>query len=404
METFLKLIPLQIKENKMKIFLTFTSITILSLAYLVIEPFNINPFSNNSFSLSKSDKHFECDILHKFSNKGDSILNAAINSKDFLGISTGMYIDNCKPWLATGGFLNKRHKKTPNKQSLFRIASISKPMTAVAIMQLYEKKKIDLDVPIQTYLPEFPKKEKGDITIRQLLQHKSGIPHYKSKLGIFHFKNYIDCVDALKRFKNRKLKFKPGTSFLYSSYGYTILGAIIEKVSGKSYQEYMKEYIWDSSGMTNTSTEQKHVKYNNKAGLYIKTFIGFIKSPKNNLSYTYSGGGIVSTAEDMLKFGKSILEYKLIKPATTELMIAISNDIPNEIEYALGWNVWTSPKHQRIIQHNGTQLGASSFFRIYFDKKIVVVALANNLNSSEEVRKLSLNLSNTILKIKKAAK
>lgn len=383
----------------MKLFLTFTSLAIIAIFYSFVEPFSINPFASRPISLSKSETFFRCEMLNEFSKKGDSILNSAIKSKDFLGISTGISINNCKPWFATAGFLNKRRKEIPNKQSLFRIASISKPMTAVAIMQLFEKKKINLDLPIQNYLPEFPKKEKGDITIRQLLQHRSGISHYKSKLGIFHFNNYKNCIDALKRFKNSALVFKPGTSFLYSSYGYTILGAIIEKVSGMSYQEYMKEHIWDSSGMINTSTEQAHIAYNNKAGLYIKTFIGFVKSPKNNLSYTYSGGGIISTAEDMLKFGKAILEYKLISPATTKLMIAISNTKLYEIEYALGWDVWMSAKHQRVIQHNGAQLGSSSFFRIYFDKKIIVVALANNLNSSEEVRKLSLNLTSSLLKL-----
>jgi CubicO group peptidase (beta-lactamase class C family) len=383
----------------MKLLLTFTSIIISSFAYLLIEPYNLSPITTKPFSFSKSEKHFEPDTLKNCNKKRDSILNAAIKSKDFIGISTGIYIENCKPWLATAGFLNKRRKQIPNKQSLFRIASISKPMTAVAIMQLHEKKKVDLDIPIQTYLPEFPKKEKGDITIRQLLQHRSGIPHYKSKLGIFHFKNYTSCIDALKRFKNRKLKFKPGTSFLYSSYGYTILGAIIEKVSGKSYQEYMNENIWVPAGMKNTCTEQKSIEYTNKANLYIKTFIGFVKSPKNNLSYTYSGGGIISTAKDMLKFGKAILENKLISISTTKLMIAISQQKPYEIEYALGWDVWSSLKHQRIIQHNGTQLGSSSFFRIYFDKKVVVVALANNLNSSKEVRKLSLNLADSFLKM-----
>lgn len=240
-------------------------------------------------------------------------------------------------------------------------------MTAIAILQLYQNKKLNLDVPIQTYLPEFPRKDKGDITIRHLLNHTSGIKHYNSKLGIFHFKNYENSITALKKLKNNKLAFKPGTSFLYSTYGYTLLGAIIEKVSGESYEEYMKKHIWKPANMTNTNIEKKTIKHTNKASLYIKTFLGYIKSPKNNLSYSYSGGGVISTSEDLIKFGKGVLNNKFINPQTTKLFIG--DTTVHKIKYKYGWDNWASTKHGRVIEHTGTQVGASGFFRIYFDKK-----------------------------------
>ncbi|WP_234859455.1 serine hydrolase domain-containing protein [Aquimarina aquimarini] len=383
--------------KKMRIFFISTFLIISYTLYWITEPFSINLFTQNPVSIIENKTDFKCNAYNTLINQGDHILDSVIKSKEFLGVSVGVSIDSCQPWLATAGIINKKSKQKPTTQSLFRIASISKPMTAVAILQLYEKGKLKLDVPIQTYLPEFPKKEKGDITIRQLLQHTSGIPHYKSKMGIFHFKNYDNCTDALKRFSNKKLAFKPGTSFLYSSYGYTVLGAIIEQVSGRSYQEYMKENIWIPSGMIHTDIEQKNLTYNNKAGLYIKTGIGFIRSPKNDLSYTYSGGGIISTAEDMLKFGEAILENELINSTTTQLMIALSNKEITKKEYTLGWDVWVSSKHQKVIEHSGTQVGVSSFFRIYFDKRVVVVSLANNLNSSEQVRNLTIKMANLVL-------
>jgi serine beta-lactamase-like protein LACTB len=381
--------------NKRKIILGIIVIFLGYLFYWTFEPYSLNPFLDKPISQSQSQNNLNCDNLNNFRLKADSIVNTAINKNEFLATSTSVYSEKCGNWLSTAGFLNKRNQEKPTKNSQFRIASVSKPMTAIAILQLYEKGKINLDLPIQNYLPEFPKKEKGDITIRQLLNHTSGIPHYKSDLGIFNFTHYDNCEKALEKFENRELVFKPGTDFLYSSFGYTLLGAILEEVSGKSYQTYMQENIWKPANMTNTNLEQT------KTNVYIKLGNHFYRSPKNDLSYTYSGGGIQSTAEDLLKFGKAILNYSLINSTTTGFMIQLTNNESKEMEYTFGWDNWKSPKFGKVIEHNGTQVGSSSYFRIYFDKRMVVATLANNLNSSEEVRNLSIELSYLLLEMEK---
>ena len=381
--------------NKRKIILGIIVIFLGYLFYWTFEPYSLNPFLDKPISQSQSQNNMNCDNLNNFRLKADSIVNTAINKNEFLATSTSVYSEKCGNWLSTAGFLNKRNQEKPTKNSQFRIASVSKPMTAIAILQLYEKGKINLDLPIQNYLPEFPKKEKGDITIRQLLNHTSGIPHYKSDLGIFNFTHYDNCEKALEKFENRELVFKPGTDFLYSSFGYTLLGAILEEVSGKSYQTYMQENIWKPANMTNTNLEQT------KTNVYIKLGNHFYRSPKNDLSYTYSGGGIQSTAEDLLKFGKAILNYSLINSTTTGFMIQLTNNESKEMEYTFGWDNWKSPKFGKVIEHNGTQVGSSSYFRIYFDKRMVVATLANNLNSSEEVRNLSIELSYLLLEMEK---
>ena len=381
--------------NKRKIILGIIVIFLGYLFYWTFEPYSLNPFLDKPISQSQSQNNLNCDNLNNFRLKADSIVNTAINKNEFLATSTSVYSEKCGNWLSTAGFLNKRNQEKPTKNSQFRIASVSKPMTAIAILQLYEIGKINLDLPIQNYLPEFPKKEKGDITIRQLLNHTSGIPHYKSDLGIFNFTHYDNCEKALEKFENRELVFKPGTDFLYSSFGYTLLGAILEEVSGKSYQTYMQENIWKPANMTNTNLEQT------KTNVYIKLGNHFYRSPKNDLSYTYSGGGIQSTAEDLLKFGKAILNYSLINSTTTGFMIQLTNNESKEMEYTFGWDNWKSPKFGKVIEHNGTQVGSSSYFRIYFDKRMVVATLANNLNSSEEVRNLSIELSYLLLEMEK---
>jgi|TARA_B110000037_G_scaffold207164_1_gene253851 CubicO group peptidase (beta-lactamase class C family) len=385
--------------NKRKIILGIILLLLSYIFYWTFDPYSLNPFSDKPVSLSQSENNLNCGKLNGFGFKADSIINSAIEKNDFLGISTGVYSENCGNWLSTAGFLNKRNQEKPNQFSKFRIASISKPMTAIAIFQLYEKRAIDLDIPIQNYLPEFPKKEKGDITIRQLLNHTSGISNYKSDLESVHFTHYANCIKALDEFKDRKLDFEPGSTFIYTSYGYTLLGAIIEKVTGHTYQNYMRKNIWEPLKMTHTDIENSDLDYKNKADVYIKLGNTFYRSPQNDLSHTYAGGGIQSTAEDMLKFGKSILNYQLISPKTTELMILLNNPNNKEREYTNGWFSWITPKYGKIIEHNGKQVGCSSFFRIFFDEKIVVVALANNTNSREEVRNLSIELSYLLLKM-----
>jgi CubicO group peptidase (beta-lactamase class C family) len=385
--------------SKRKIILGIILLLLSYLFYWTFEPFSLNPFSEQPISFSESKNNLNCNELNSFSYKADSIINSAIEKNEFLGISTGVYYENCGNWLSTAGFLNKRNQEIPNQFSKFRIASISKTMTAIAIFQLHERNILDLDIPIQNYLPEFPKKTKGDITIRQLLNHTSGISYYKSDFESVHFTHYPNSIKALDKFKNRELEFEPATSFLYSSYGYTILGAIIEKVTEKSYQNYMQENIWDKAKMNQTNIEDSNLVYENKSDNYIKLANTFYRSPQNDLSHTYAGGGIQSTAEDMLKFGKAILNYQLISSKTTELMIQLNNPNNKEREYTNGWFNWITPKYGKVIEHNGKQVGCSSFFRIFFDEKVAVVALANNMNSREEVRNLSIGLSYLLLEM-----
>ena len=135
----------------------------------VIEPFSLNPFSQVEIPEAESEINFRCEdtsfsVYNDLESKANKIINAHIADNNFLGVTTGLYIANCVTYVSGAGFTNKAAQKRTDKNMLGRIASVSKPMTAIAIMQLYEKGVLDLDLPIQTYVKEFPKKNKGDIT------------------------------------------------------------------------------------------------------------------------------------------------------------------------------------------------------------------------------------------------
>jgi CubicO group peptidase (beta-lactamase class C family) len=371
----------------------------------IIEPLSFNPFSQVEIPEAKSEINFKCEESHfalnnELESKANEIINKHMASNNFLGVTAGLYIENCGTYISGAGFTDKREQKRTNSNMLGRIASITKPMTAIAIMQLYEKGMLDLDTPIQTYIKEFPKKIKGDITIRHLLKHTSGISHHSSKWDALSFTHYTTLVDALDAFKDNDLEFEPGTQFMYSSYGYTVLGAIIEKVTQMSYGEYMKKNIWDKAGMSNTSLEEDEQKYSNKSRIYLKVGSTYIKSPKTDLSIIYPAGGVQSTAKDLLKFGEAVLHNKLIKSSTLEMMINETDELAPSIgddPYGFGWAVYDDPKYGEIIQHGGQQPGTSSFFSIFLDHKIVSVVLSNSFGTRQNAFYLSRDIAHLAL-------
>lgn len=370
----------------------------------IIEPLTFNPFGKVEIPKAISEINFkgeepQLNINSEFESRANEIIDKHMASNNFLGVTAGLYIQNCGTYLSGAGFTNKNAKKRTNRDVVGRIASITKPMTAIAILQLYEKGMLDLDKPIQTYLKEFPKKAKGDITIRHLLKHTSGISHYSSKWDAMSFTHYPTLVAALDSFKEKELEFEPGTQYTYSSYGYTILGAIIEKVTQMSYGEYMKKNIWDKAGMSNTSLEEQQ-NYDNKSRLYLKVKSNYIKSPKTDLSIIYSAGGVQSTANDLLKFGEAVLSNKLIDSTSLTMMINATDELaPEEGDdpYGFGWSVSNDPKYGKIIQHGGAQPGTSSFFAIYLDRKTVSVVLSNSFGTRQNAYNLSRDIAGLAL-------
>lgn len=372
----------------------------------IIEPLTLNPFNHVEIPEAKSEIELNfaesdlCDTK-ELESKANKLMNEQMASNNFLGVAAGLFIKGCGTYRSGAGFVDKSENKRASSDMLGRIASISKPMTAIAIMQLYENGKLDLDKPIQSYLRGFPKKAKGDITIRHLLKHTSGIPHYSSKWEALSFTHYPTLEKAVEAFKERELEFEPGTQYLYSSYGYTVLGAIIEEVSQMSYGKYMKLNIWDKAGMSNTSLEEAGQDYNKKSQLYLKINATYIKSPHTDLSIIYPAGGVQSTVGDLLKFGEAILDNRLVKSSSLNMMINATDELAPAIgddPYGFGWGVYDDPIYGKIIQHGGTQPGTSSFFSIFLDHQIVSVVMSNSFGTrqnafylSREIAYLALN-------------
>lgn len=317
-----------------------------------------------------------------------------MSSRDFLGLSAGFFKAGSGSYIISSGYSDKRNLTKFQPGTISRIASVTKPMTAIAIMQLYEQGKVDLDIPIQAYLPDFPSSDQA-VTIRHILSHTSGIPHYKSKIDAMSFSHYESLELATKAIFERGLISPAGEKYVYSSFGYTVLGRVIEVVSNDSFEEYLKSNIWQKVGMENTSLETSH-SFSNKSRLYIKVDKTFVRSPYTDLSIIYPAGGVQSTAEDLLKFGKAIINNELVSRDTLEIMIDVRDSLAPEAgddAYGLGWSVYGSPENGRIISHGGAQPGASVHFQVLLDKGVVSVAMSNAFGTKSSAYELASKMA-----------
>ena len=309
--------------------------------------------------------------------KAEKICKDFIDQNGVNGIQVCVSKKNKVVWSGALGYADIINKVYVTDSTKFRINSISKSITSLALIKLVSEGKLNLDSPIQKYIPEFPQKS-FPITTRQLAGHLAGFRDYDEN----NFNDYIrtehydNSVQALKIFENDTLLFKPGTRFYYSTFGWNLIGAIIEKVSGKDYLTYMAENIWKPLGLENTCGDNIKSKISNRSKFYDVTGE---ENDLGDLSYKYSGGGLLSTSEDLIKIGNEILYGSYIDTKLKKSLFQTQYTSDNkETGYGLGWYVGKDKNGHRIWYHSGDSFSGSSYLLIYPDDDIVVSFLANS--------------------------
>jgi CubicO group peptidase (beta-lactamase class C family) len=269
----------------------------------------------------------------------------------------------------------------------YLVGSISKLLTAAALMRLSEKKLIDLDAPVQKYVLDFPPKN-FPVTLRRLAGHTAGIRHYEYKdFAIFGGKNFRDTAEGLQIFQNDPLRFEPGTDYFYSSYGYNLLGAAIESAAKKPFARVIEEEVTKPLKMKNTvgdletdaETADKAVFYKRGADKQL------IKTVAVQNQHRLPSGGYLSTAEDLLNFGNAFLKAGYLKKQTLAEMLD-SQKLKNgtETNVSIGWRIKLKPNGSRIFHHGGAIEGGRAFLLIDEKSKTVVVLLANLMSDFGE--------------------
>jgi CubicO group peptidase (beta-lactamase class C family) len=285
-------------------------------------------------------------------------------------------------WGTGFGFADLENNVPASEHTLFRLASISKSLTATGAMQLWERGQLDLDAPVQKYCPAFPQKP-WPITTRQVMGHLAGIRHYKGSSqddpevgNTKHFDNPIQA--GLDFFKNDPLLSEPGKQFHYSTQGYTLMGCVLEGASSAKYVDFMRQNVFAPAGMEQTQVDDRFAIIPYRTRFYEKTESGTVRNADFlDSSYKIPGGGWLSSAEDMARFEVAILNDKLLRRATRDLMwtpLKPSEGPANG--YALGWGTFNKDGI-RFVGHSGGQQGTSTDFLIAVDQRDGVVVLTN---------------------------
>jgi CubicO group peptidase (beta-lactamase class C family) len=298
------------------------------------------------------------------------------------GISVGFLKDGVV-WVEGFGYSDLENSVPAKPESTYRLASITKTITAMAILQLVEKGKIDLDAEVQRYVPYFPKK-KWPVTVRHLLGHIGGISHYKNYDLEGHLKIHKNTREAIAIFQDFPLVAEPGTRYNYSSYGYNLLGAVIEGASGQSYGDYIKTFIFEPLGMTNSRLDDPVDIIPNRVRGY-RLIEGELKNSEYvDISSRFAGGGTRSTVVDLLKYAIGILDRKLL-PAETYRQMFTPMILKNGkyTTYGMGWNVRPMNGHFRI-HHGGSQAETKTFLLIFPTERFAI-AIASNLESFDRM-------------------
>ena len=332
---------------------------------------------------------FLIGILYGISQKPldpDKVLEQLVIEKGNVGITAGYSVEGELQWVGAEGYACQESEVPFTKETRTRIASISKSMTAVAVMQLVEKELIDLDAPIQDYLPGFPRKEKGLITTRHLLAHTSGISQYQGEKEVENRIYYPSLKDAIKVFEERPLLFESGSAYFYTTYGYVVLGRIIEEVSGQDFEEYLRANIWDLAGMEDTGVESSRQAIEDQSCLYHKSRRKTRPGERNDLSNRIPGGGFYSTVGDVLKFGEALLNGTLLNKESVEQMLHAQDVAYDGNKYGLGWYFYgPAPYENLVIGHSGGQTGCTSQLMIVPGSGTVVVVLSNTSGTYPDI-------------------
>lgn len=306
----------------------------------------------------------------------DTCLTEYFKAKEIPSISAGAALNGNIIWLGARGYSDIENFVYATTNTVYRIASISKSITAVAIMQLVEKGKINLDEDAIKYLPYFSKK-KWKFTTRQLLNHTAGIRTYRN--GEFDSKEFFESTkDAIDFIVKDSLEYEPGTKYLYTTLGYNLLAGIIEYVSGLSLLDYYKTYIFSPAEMYSTTIEVQQEIIANRARGYIKDDFRKTKNaPLADLSIKYSGGGIVSNAADLLKFAINLLNGKLLNRVYLDSML-IPSKLKNGtvLTYGLGFLIG-SDENGKYFMHTGGGTGFTSQLIVYPESGVSAVHLIN---------------------------
>jgi len=278
--------------------------------------------------------------------------------------------------LVSRGFgpANREYNQPCTPETRFRLASVSKQFTATAIMMLEEAGKLSVEDSLSQYIPDYPRG--GEITLHHLLTHTSGVINY-SRLED-HYR--VWCMphtleQVIDRFKQKPLQFNPGERWAYSNSGYVLLTYIIEKVSGLTYEEYLKQHIFKPLDMAHSGVDRHTAVIPKRATGHYNDGQGIVQAPYLDMAYTSGAGGLYATTGDLYKWDRALYGERLISESSKKRMFT-----PYKAKYGYGWFITEMDGH-RLIEHRGGLNGFLTQIYRFVDDDVVVITLFNYVST-----------------------
>jgi CubicO group peptidase (beta-lactamase class C family) len=320
-----------------------------------------------------------------------ALVRADLAARGYPGITIAVSVDQEMVWSEGFGYADLEHRVPMWPSVKFRVGSISKSMTAAAVATLVDEGRLDLDVPVQRYVPSFPEKL-HPITTRQLGGHLGGIRHYTGNENFIR-DPYATVLDALSIFKGDPLLHEPGTAFSYTSYGFNLISAVVEAASGRPFLDYMQDTVFRRLGMHETSADFVTTIIPQRTSYYVRDNGRLVNAPFVDNSYKWAGGGFLSTTGDVVRFANAHLTDEFLSEAAKQLLFTEQQTRDGEgVGYGFGWFIGDDDEGRRLLSHSGGSVGGTSMMIIQPDTRVVVVGLINLSRANNSVVREVLGL------------
>ncbi len=332
----------------------------------------------------------------------DAVVDHALAGEPVAGVSAAVLFHGAVWHAARGdavlpsrGLRGAAAAREATARTSYRIASITKTFTAVSVMQLAADNKIDLGAEIQRYVPAYPDKS-GPVTVKELLSHTGGVAHYRSMHDAMTT-TPLDTAQSIALFAKRPLAAPPGQRFLYSSFGYNLLGAAVEEASGVPFGTYLEEHVLGPLGMTRTGLEALHLKDDDVAAGYRLAGGRIVPAEPLDISSRFASGGMRADVDDLLRYAHALLAGTLVdKEVFARMTTPVVTRDGRQADYGMGFAVY--PLHgRRVVAHAGGQPGTSSLLFMLPDDDLIVVLLTNLQGSAPLLTRISSSVAELLV-------
>lgn len=304
------------------------------------------------------------------------VVRALVERERLPGLAITIRMDGRVVWQEGVGFANLDARTPVTTDTLFRIGSVSKLLTAMTLMRLAQAGTVDLDAPIGNYMPSLPQSLRP-INLRQLAGHLAGVRHYRGN----EFLSAATCPtlsDGLAVFANDALLGTPGGRYAYSSYGYNLIGAVLEALTRQPFPEIVRRQLLEPLQMRATVPDRQGEREPRRAQTYSVNDRGPVAAPGDDLSCRWPSGGYLASTDDLAALGSAVLTPGLLSRASLEQMLTPQRLTNGEAtSVGIGWRTGADARGRRYLHHGGSSNGGAAFLLVYPQEKLVV-AIASN--------------------------